>query len=186
MKIIKNKIVKLDRDNVDTDQIIPAKYLTVTDKSGLGKHLFSYWRYYENGTLNKDFPLNEFPESTILIAGKNFGCGSSREHAPWAIKDFGIQAIICESAADIFKNNAFKNNIPVIEIGEAAGQLKKFENGDEIIIDFEMEEIRSGDIEIRFFLNPFQKYCIINNINEFDFLLKQEDKISLYEEENKK
>ena len=184
MKFIEDEIVILNKDNVDTDQIIPAKFLTVTDKNGLAKYLFSYWRYDNNDKLNPDFCLNRYPESKILISAINFGCGSSREHAPWALKDYGFKAVICGSAAEIFKNNSFKNTLPIIELGDDIHKLLAKEDSKKLSIDFEKEEILIDELKLSFKLNEFQKYCILNDINEFDFLLKHSEKITKYEEEH--
>jgi len=182
---IKSKAIVLDVDNIDTDQIIPAQFLKATDKKGFGKNLFFNWRYNADGSENPEFPLNQ-KEGTILIAGNNFGCGSSREHAAWAIEDFGIKAIISTQFADIFKGNALNNNIIPIELKpNEIDEVKKFQqenDGAEIIVNVVSQTCKIGDEqEFKFDIDPMKKTYIIENTNELDFILKQEKEIREFE-----
>ena len=176
--------------NVDTDMIIPKQFLKTVKRTGLGKSLFFEMRYDENGNKIESFVLNNKPydNSSILITGKNFGCGSSREHAPWALLDFGIQCVIAQSFADIFYNNCFKNGmLPIIlnenEIEELAEYSKRKEN---IEINLNEQDISFGNKKIKFDIDPFKKKCLLNGLDDIALSLKQSDKISSYEEKMKK
>ena len=176
--------------NVDTDMIIPKQFLKTVKRTGLGKSLFFEMRYDENGNKIESFILNNKPydNSSILITGKNFGCGSSREHAPWALLDFGIQCVIAQSFADIFYNNCFKNGmLPIIlnenEIEELTEYSKRKEN---IEINLNEQDISFGNKKIKFDIDPFKKKCLLNGLDDIALSLKQSDKISSYEEKMKK
>jgi 3-isopropylmalate/(R)-2-methylmalate dehydratase small subunit len=170
--------------DIDTDQIIPARFLTTTTRKGLGKALFADWRYDQAGKPNPDFLLNR-PESAgcgILVAGNNFGCGSSREHAPWALLDFGIHAVISTEIADIFRGNSLKNGlVPVIVNAATHGWL--VENpGVEVTIDVESCELRLPDGRaVTFPIDGFSKYCLLNGVDQLGYLLNQGDAITRYE-----
>jgi 3-isopropylmalate/(R)-2-methylmalate dehydratase small subunit len=184
IRIIESKTVVLPRENVDTDQIIPARFLKVTDKKGLGKVLFTDWRYEADGTPKKDFVLNR-PEAAgcrVLVAGDNFGCGSSREHAPWALVDYGFQAVISTRIADIFRNNSLKNGLLPIVLDEASVQKLLAAPGTQIRIDLEAQTVSLPDgTTASFPVDAFSKYCLLNGVDELGFLLGQEETIAAFE-----
>ena len=171
--------------NVDTDMIIPAQFLKTIKRTGLGKSLFFAIRYDYNGTEIKNFILNQKPynNSQILIVGKNFGCGSSREHAPWALLDFGITCVISSSYADIFYNNCFKNGILPIILEEAKiKELSEYsKRKQEISIDLKEEKIFYGNKEIKFEIDSFKKKCLLEGLDEIALSLEKTGKISSYE-----
>ena len=176
--------------NVDTDMIIPKQFLKTIKRTGLGKSLFFEMRYDENGNKIENFVLNNKPydNSSILITGKNFGCGSSREHAPWALLDFGIRCVIGQSFADIFYNNCFKNGmLPITlnenQIQELTEYSKRKEN---IEINLSEEEIIFGNKRIKFDIDPFKKKCLLNGLDDIALSLEKSDKISSYEDKIKK
>ena len=175
--------------NVDTDKIIPKQFLTTIKRTGLGKHVFDEMRYKKDGTENDDFVLNQKPydKSNILIAGDNFGCGSSREHAPWALKDFGIKCIISTSFADIFYNNSFKNGLlPVMVTKHERDALledAKDRENPEIEIDLENQEIRRPNGgKIKFKIDPFRKKCLLEGLDDIGLTELHENKIKFFEE----
>ena len=172
--------------NIDTDMIIPKQFLKTIKRTGLGKNLFFEMRYDDNGNEIKDFILNQKPysQSTILIAGKNFGCGSSREHAPWALLDFGITCVISSSYADIFYSNCFKNGIlPIILLEEKIKELSEYsKRKEEISIDLNEEKIIFGNNEIKFDIDPFKKKCLLEGLDDIALSLAKKDKISDFEE----
>jgi 3-isopropylmalate/(R)-2-methylmalate dehydratase small subunit len=182
------RLVALPVDNIDTDQIIPARYLKVTDKAGLGEGLFSDWRYHPDGTPRPEFVLNQ-PENDgaqILLTGDNFGCGSSREHAPWALVGYGFRAIISTSFADIFRNNALKNGLlPIcVDAGTHAMLLKLIENTPtmELTVDLATQTLTfPGGDTVMFPVDPFAKKCLLNGVDELGYLLSFSDKITAYE-----
>ena len=180
-------IAVLDVDNIDTDQIIGSDHLKITNKNGLGQHLFSDWRYDSDGKDNPQFVLNqdETKLSTVLVAGDNFGCGSSREHAPWALLDFGIQVVISSSIADIFYNNAIKNGLLPIRISTDEHQFLLKMNSKPIEIDLNNQQISCEGRIIDFDIEPFSKYCLSNGIDQLDFLLNNLSKITTYEQQEK-
>jgi 3-isopropylmalate/(R)-2-methylmalate dehydratase small subunit len=171
--------------NIDTDMIIPKQFLKTIKRTGLGKNLFYEMRYDEQGNLIKDFILNlkPFTESKILLAGKNFGCGSSREHAPWALNDFGIKCVISPSFADIFYSNCFKNGIlPVVLDEKIIQELAEYSKREtEIEIKIETQEIIYGNKVAKFDLDPFKKKCLIEGIDDIDLSLKKISNIQNYE-----
>ena len=171
--------------NIDTDMIIPKQFLKTIKRTGLGKNLFFEMRYDENGKIISDFILNKDPhsDSKILIAGKNFGCGSSREHAPWALLDFGITCVISSSFADIFYNNCFKNGIlPIIVEEEKIKELSEYSNRkEEISINLEDEKIIYGNNEIKFEIDPFKKKCLLEGLDDIALSLKKSEKIETFE-----
>jgi len=188
--ILKSIPANLPMMNIDTDMIIPKQFLKTIKRTGLGKSLFFEMRYAENGEKNNEFVLNQKPynRSAILIAGKNFGCGSSREHAPWALLDFGIQCIISTSFADIFYNNCFKNGmLPIVlekkEIDEIIQYSERKEN---IEINLTKQEINFGNKKIEFEIDPFKKKCLLNGLDDIAMSLEKSEKISSYETELKK
>ena len=175
--------------NVDTDMIIPKQFLKTIKRSGLGKSLFFDMRYDDNGNEIKDFILNKEPynKSKILIAGKNFGCGSSREHAPWALLDFGITCVISSSYADIFYNNCFKNGIlPIILAEDKIKELSEYsKRKEEIAIDLKEEKIIFGNNEIKFEIDTFKKKCLIEGLDDIALSLEKSEKIIFFETELK-
>ena len=175
--------------NIDTDMIIPKQFLKTIKRTGLGKNLFFEMRYDDNGSEIKNFILNQQPynKSKILIAGKNFGCGSSREHAPWALLDFGITCVISSSFADIFYNNCFKNGIlPIILKEEKIKELSEyFKRQEEIEIDLKEEKIVFGNNETKFEIDVFKKKCLLEGLDDIALSLKKSEKISSFETELK-
>ena len=175
--------------NIDTDMIIPKQFLKTIKRTGLGKNLFFEMRYDDQGNEIKDFILNKKPfnQSKILIAGKNFGCGSSREHAPWALLDFGITCVISSSYADIFYNNCFKNGILPIKIDEEKiKQISEYSlRKEEIKIDLNEQKIIFGNNEIKFDLDQFKKKCLIEGLDDIALSLKKSEKIISFEEKLK-
>jgi len=176
--------------NVDTDMIIPKDYLKTIERTGLGKGLFAELRYNDDGSENKEFVLNQpaYRKAQILVAGDNFGCGSSREHAPWALLDFGIRSVISTSFADIFYNNCFKNGILPIKVSkEDLGKLMDdAERGANatITIDLVNQEIHGPDGGmVKFDIDPFRKHCLLNGLDDIGLTLEKRDRIARYEEQ---
>ena len=175
--------------NIDTDMIIPKQFLKTIKRTGLGKNLFFEMRYDDNGNKIGDFILNKdpFTNSKILIAGKNFGCGSSREHAPWALLDFGITCVISSSFADIFYSNWFKNGIlPIIVDEEKIKELSEYANRkEEISVDLKEEKIVYGNNEIKFKIDSFKKKCLLEGLDDIALSLNKSDKIKSFEQKLK-
>ena len=175
----------LSLQNIDTDMIIPKQFLKTIKRTGLGKNLFYEMRYDENGKIIDEFILNKEPynKSKILLAGKNFGCGSSREHAPWALSDFGIKSVISSSFADIFYNNCFKNGIlPIIINEESVLELSAYsKRQEEIEINLEKQEIYFGNKVIKFKVDEFKKKCLINGLDDIDLSMEKVSHIDSYE-----
>ncbi|MGB0132813.1 3-isopropylmalate dehydratase small subunit [Dokdonella sp.] len=186
MNEIRSRTACLPFENIDTDRIIPARFLTTTERSGLGRHAFNDWRYLEGGEENPDFPLNK-PEATgcrILVAGRNFGCGSSREHAPWALLDYGIEAVISSEIADIFRSNSLKNGLLTIVIDEAAHKDLLSSPGEGLVIDISAGSIlRPDGSVIPFSLDRFARHCLLSGIDQLGFLLDAETEISTWEKQ---
>lgn len=186
--LLTSRIVPLPIDNIDTDQIIPARFLKTISKEGLDRNLFYDWRYEEDGSERPDFILNK-PEAKgaqILLAGDNFGCGSSREHAPWALTQFGFRAILSSSFADIFLGNALKNSLlPVVIPEDVKKELFALREKDEnltITIDLETQTLSLPDgRKVEFPVDPFAKYCLLNGVDELGYLLKHEAEIAAWE-----
>jgi 3-isopropylmalate/(R)-2-methylmalate dehydratase small subunit len=181
---IHSRSVALATANIDTDQIIPARFLTTTQRAGLGRHAFADWRYRADGSPNPDFVLNraEARGASILIAGHNFGCGSSREHAPWALLDAGIEAVISSAIADIFRNNALKNGLLALVVAPDAHQSLLDRAGETLEIDLQSNRIvRSGTDAITFALDPFARQCLLDGVDELGYLLQRTDLISRFE-----
>ena len=176
--------------NIDTDMIIPKQFLKTIKRTGLGKSLFFEMRYDEKGKTIKEFVLNKEPykNSSILIAGKNFGCGSSREHAPWALLDFGIKCIISSSFADIFYNNCFKNGmLPIILDEKKIQQLSQYSTRKEKVeINLKEQEILFGNSKIKFDIDPFKKKCLLEGLDDIALSLEKSEKISSFEDKFKK
>jgi len=185
---ITSRVISLPRNNVDTDQIIPAHYLKVTDKAGLAKGLFSGWRYRSDGSPAPDFPLNQerYQDAQILLVGDNFGCGSSREHAPWALIGWGIRAMISTSFADIFCNNALKNYLLPVVVDERTHSevVAALEANPtlEVSIDLPSQTLQWPEgSEILFPIDPFSKTCLLEGVDQLGYLLKHEVQIAAYE-----
>ena len=176
--------------NVDTDMIIPKQFLKTIKRTGLGESLFFEMRYDESGKKIKEFVLNKEPyaNSTILIAGKNFGCGSSREHAPWALLDFGIKCIISSSFADIFYNNCFKNGLLAVVMDEKKIEeiVQYYERKENKEINLAEQEVIFGNKRIQFEIDPFKKKCLLNGLDDIAMSLEKSEKISSYENKMKK
>ncbi|HYX92603.1 MAG TPA: 3-isopropylmalate dehydratase small subunit [Myxococcaceae bacterium] len=179
-----SRTVVLPSNDVDTDQIIPARFLKVTDKRGLGKQLFADWRYEKDGTPRPDFVLNK-PEAQgaqVLVAGDNFGCGSSREHAPWALVDFGFRAVVSSSIADIFRNNAVKNGLLPVVVDARMHRRLLEAPGATVTVDLEAQTLTLGGESARFEVDPFARHCLIQGVDELGFLLGQHAAIRAFEE----
>jgi len=175
--------------NIDTDMIIPKQFLKTIKRTGLGKNLFFEMRYDDSGNEIKNFVLNvePFNSSKILITGKNFGCGSSREHAPWALLDFGITCVISSSYADIFYSNCFKNGIlPIILAEEKIKNLSEYsKRKEEIFIDLKKEKIIYGNNELKFDIDPFKKKCLLEGLDDISLSLKKSEQINSFEKKLK-
>ncbi len=182
---IQSRTVVFPTRDIDTDQIIAARFLTTTSKEGLGKNVFYDLRYKKDGTPKPDFVLNQ-PESEgcgILVAGNNFGCGSSREHAPWALLDYGFEAVISTEIADIFRNNALKNGLVAIVVDEKSHQWFLDNPGAELTIDVEEMTIAAADGRTTAFsLDGFARHCLVEGIDQLGFLRQHQDAINSYEE----
>jgi 3-isopropylmalate/(R)-2-methylmalate dehydratase small subunit len=180
---IESKSAVLPLENIDTDQIIPARFLTTTERKGLGKHAFADWRYEESGAKRADFVLNqpEFADAKILIAGKNFGCGSSREHAPWALLDAGIHAVISSEIADIFRSNALKNGLIACVIDAAAHQYLLQHPGITIAVDVAAAQVQFAGQSYGFAIDPFTQHCLLNGVDSLGFILQQQAAIARFE-----
>jgi 3-isopropylmalate/(R)-2-methylmalate dehydratase small subunit len=178
------RTIVLPLEDVDTDQIIPARYLRTTVREGLGENLFADWRYDKDGSEIDGFVLNE-PESKgagILVAGRNFGCGSSREHAPWALLDHGFHAVISTEIADIFRNNSLKNGFLPVIVDEDTHRWLLAHPGIELTLDVEAKELTlpNGNT-VNFPIENFSRYCLLNGVDQLGFLMEQADAISAYE-----
>lgn len=184
---ITSRCVPLNRNNVDTDQIIPARFLKGTSKAGLGEKLFYDLRYLEDGSPNPEFPINQSQYSgSILVSANNFGCGSSREHAPWALKDYGFQAIIASSFADIFRNNSLKNQVLTIILPESVvlNLLESIERNPslEVSIDLPSQTVKiPGQVDQRFEIDPYRKKCLLEGLDDIGYTLSQLTSIEQYE-----
>jgi 3-isopropylmalate/(R)-2-methylmalate dehydratase small subunit len=181
---VHSRTAVLANENIDTDRIIPARFLTTTERTGLGKHAFEDWRYLADGSDNPDFALNK-PAARgcqIIVAGHNFGCGSSREHAPWALLDYGITAVISSEIADIFRGNALKNGLLAVVVSPAEHRWLLEHPGTELRIDVAAGSIRLPDGgEIRFELDEFSRHCLLNGVDQLGFLLQQDNAITVFE-----
>ena len=178
--------------NVDTDMIIPARYLKTIKRTGLGEGLFANMRFKEDGSDNEEFVLNQpaYKDAQILVAGNNFGCGSSREHAPWALMDYGIKCVISTDFADIFYNNSFKNGMLLIKVGpeELDMLMDDAERGANatVTVDLEAQEITGPDGGVvRFEIDAFRKHCLLNGLDDIGLTMEKEDKIASFEESHK-
>jgi 3-isopropylmalate/(R)-2-methylmalate dehydratase small subunit len=182
---IRSRTVVLPTSNIDTDQIIPARFLTSTSRAGFGKHLFADWRYDAAGNPKPEFALNrpEAKGASILVAGRNIGCGSSREHAAWALQDFGIAAVVSTEFADIFRTNCLKNGLVPVLVDEQTHAWLLSHPQAEVIIDVEQTTLTLPDgAAVSFPLEGFARYCLLNGVDELGFLLSQNEAISKYEQ----
>ena len=183
-KQLVSRTVILRERNIDTDQIIPARFLTTTERQGLGKHAFNDWRSLPDGSPNPDFPFNraENAGAQILVAGRNFGCGSSREHAPWALTDLGLRAVVSSEIADIFRSNALKNGLLPIVLDEAVVDGLLAQPGIELTIDIAARTLTLPDGSAhRFPLDAFAQTCLIEGVDQLGYLLKQQPAIERFE-----
>jgi 3-isopropylmalate/(R)-2-methylmalate dehydratase small subunit len=185
IKTLRSRTAVLPTTNIDTDQIIPARFLTTTVREGLGKNLFADWRYDAQGAPRPEFALNR-PETQgcqILVAGRNLGCGSSREHAPWALLDYGFRAVISTEIADIFRNNSLKNGLLPVVVDERTSQWLIEHPGAEVSIDLDSTTLGlpTGE-QVKFPVEAFARYCLLNGIDELGFLLDRMDQIKAYEQ----
>ena len=181
---INSKATVLPEIDIDTDQIIPARFLTTTSRTGLGKHLFHDWRYLDNGKENPEFILNKEKDSKneILIAGKNFGCGSSREHAPWALIDYGFKTVISSKIADIFKSNALKNGLlPIVVDDKTLCELIANSDKNITICVVSSEITLANKQRIKYEIDEFSKFCLIEGIDQLGFIQRNINKIKNYE-----
>jgi 3-isopropylmalate/(R)-2-methylmalate dehydratase small subunit len=182
--VIESLTFNLPVDNIDTDQIIPAQFLTTTEREGLGRHCFHGWRYGEDGREMPDHPLSGYrPERhKVLVTGSNFGCGSSREHAPWALLDFGVNAVISSRFADIFRGNALKNGLLPVTVDQHVVDFLMQHPESPVRIDINRNMLSVADYgEFEFPLDPFSAYCITRGIDQLDFILESEGQIRDYE-----
>jgi 3-isopropylmalate/(R)-2-methylmalate dehydratase small subunit len=182
--VIRSRTVVMPSTNIDTDQIIPARFLTTTTREGLGRSLFADWRYAADGSPRADFVLNQ-PAAKgcqVLVAGRNIGCGSSREHAPWALLDFGFRAVISTEIADIFRSNSLKNGLLPIVVDEATHAWLIAHPGTEVEVDLLATSLRlANGAAVQFPIEAFSRYCLMNGIDELGYLLSQSAAIEQYE-----
>lgn len=184
LKTLHAKLAVFPQADIDTDQIIPARFLTTTERSGLGRHCFADWRFDADGNERPDFPLNAPARrgAGVLLAGHNFGCGSSREHAPWALLDYGIRVVISTGIADIFKGNALKNGLLPIVVSEADWQRLADRDGAGISVDLQSLRIDPGVGEpIPFEVEAFARRCLLDGVDQLGYLLAQESEIAAFE-----
>nr|WP_320118617.1 3-isopropylmalate dehydratase small subunit [uncultured Marinifilum sp.] len=185
--VLESSYVPLPVENVDTDQIIPARFLKATSREGFGENLFRDWRFAPDGSLVEDFVLNKPNYSgKILVAGKNFGSGSSREHAAWAVHDYGFKVVVSSFFADIFKNNALNNGVlPVIVSADFLSkifQAVEKDNNQKIVVDLEKQSISLNGEKEEFEINPYKKNCLLNGFDDIDYLLNKKESIKEFEE----
>jgi 3-isopropylmalate/(R)-2-methylmalate dehydratase small subunit len=187
VQTLRSRTVVLPGSNIDTDQIIPARFLTTTTREGLGRSLFADWRYDAQGAPRPEFVLNrpEAQDCRILVAGHNFGCGSSREHAPWALLDYGLQAVISTEIADIFRSNSLKNGFLPIVVDQATSDWLVSNPGAEVTIDVADTTLSlPTGTRVKFPLEDFSRYCLLNGVDELGFLLDRRAQIEAYERQH--
>jgi 3-isopropylmalate/(R)-2-methylmalate dehydratase small subunit len=184
-KSITSRTVVLPRTDIDTDQIIPARFLRTTVREGLGQQLFADWRYLPDGKPNPEFVLNR-PEAvgcTILVGGRNFGCGSSREHAPWALLDHGIRAVVSTEFADIFRSNSLKNGLVPVIVDDATLQWLLGNPGAQVTVDLESSSLQlPGGRSVKFPIEPFSRYCLMQGVDQLGYLLSKDSQIKVWED----
>lgn len=184
--LLKTSCVPLPNENVDTDQIIPARFLKATSREGFGENLFRDWRFSSSGEPIKDFVLNQAEYSgKVLVAGKNFGSGSSREHAAWAIHDYGFKVVVSSFFADIFRNNALNNGVLPIQVSadflsSLFNAIEK-DNAQKVIVDLEKQELTYNNESCSFEINPYKKDCLLNGFDDIDYLINKKEKIHDFE-----
>lgn len=184
--LLKTSCVPLPNENVDTDQIIPARFLKATSREGFGENLFRDWRFSSSGEPIKDFVLNQAEYSgKVLVAGKNFGSGSSREHAAWAIHDYGFKVVVSSFFADIFRNNALNNGVLPIQVSadflsSLFNAIEK-DNAQKVIVDLEKQELTYNNESCSFEINPYKKDCLLNGFDDIDYLINKREKIQDFE-----
>jgi 3-isopropylmalate/(R)-2-methylmalate dehydratase small subunit len=188
ISVIRSGIVVLPIDNIDTDQIIPARFLKVIDRAGLGESLFADWRYDADGQPRADFVLNrqDVRGAQILVAGRNFGCGSSREHAPWALMGYGFRAVVSTHFADIFRNNALKNGLLPVSVNDETYHdlVRLFDEAPQAVVTIDLASqtlTLPGGACVHFPIDPFAKHCLLNGVDQLGFLLAEEPAIARYE-----
>ncbi len=182
---IQARTVVFANTDIDTDQIIPARFLTTTTREGLGKHLFHDWRYLPDGSSNEEFILNKAESAgcKVLVAGRNFGCGSSREHAPWALRDFGIDAVISSEIADIFRSNSLKNGLLPIVVDDNTLNWLLDHPYSEVIIDVALSTLTlADDTTVQYPIDEFARYCLLEGIDQLGFLQERDSAIKQFEE----
>ena len=184
LRRIESTFAVLPAENIDTDQLCPARFLTTTSRDGFARALFADWRFDAQGEPRREFPLNrpEAKGARILVAGRNFGCGSSREHAVWALRDNGIEAVIAPAVADIFRRNALKNGVVPVVIDVASHAALLANPAAVVVIDIETSTVKWPEGETRFDLEPFARHCLLEGVDELGYLLKQEGAIRRFEE----
>lgn len=186
--VLESTYVPLPIENVDTDQIIPARFLKATSREGFGENLFRDWRFNPDGSANEDFVLNDSKFSgQILVAGKNFGSGSSREHAAWAVHDYGFKVVVSSFFADIFRNNALNNGVlPVVVSPEFLSKVfaaVEADNGQKLLVNLEEQSISLNGEKEAFEINPYKKNCLLNGFDDIDYLLNKKENIEEFEQE---
>ncbi len=184
MKHVRSRLIAMPAANIDTDQIIPARFLTTTTREGLGRQLFADWRYRADGTPNPDFVLNQPAAQgcTVLVAGRNFGCGSSREHAPWALRDYGFEVVISSEIADIFRSNSLKNGLLPVVVDPATLEELLSQPGAEVAVDLEQSALTlPGGRVVRFEVEAFARHCLLHEVDELGFLLSHQSAIAAFE-----
>jgi 3-isopropylmalate/(R)-2-methylmalate dehydratase small subunit len=178
---------RLDRDDIDTDQIIPARFLRTTERTGLGEHLFEDWRCESDGTPKPEFVLNQpgAQDAHILIGGRNFGCGSSREHAVWSLMDFGIAVVIAQSFADIFRKNSLRNGLLPISVDAEnhVACLKAIESGAAFTVDLEAKSVGADGVSFGFDVDPFARTCLLEGVDDLEYILRHVDQIARFEKQ---
>lgn len=187
--MIESRTFNLPVENIDTDQIIPAHFLTTTEREGLGRACFYAWRFNEDGSERTDNPLgnHDTGRQQVLVAGENFGCGSSREHAPWALLDYGFRAVISSRFADIFRGNALKNGLLPVTVDTDVANYLLANPDSEVAIDIGNRKLKIQDYgEFEFPLDPFSAYCLLRGIDQLDFILQGADDINRYEQQHGK
>lgn len=186
--VIESSTFNVATDNIDTDQIIPARFLTTTEREGMGRFCFHDWRFNEDGSDRADNPLRtRTPEQNVLVAGSNFGCGSSREHAPWALLDFGFKAVVSSRFADIFRSNSLKNGLLPVTVEQDMIDFLMAHPGSGIAIDINKRTVEVEGFGCREFpLDPFSAYCLIRGIDQMDFILQNDAQVSAYEQKHGK
>ncbi|WP_400076568.1 3-isopropylmalate dehydratase small subunit [Winogradskyella sp. R77965] len=185
---LKSKAIPLHIENVDTDQIIPARFLKATDRKGFGDNVFRDWRYHKDGTVNTDFVLNDSKYSgSILVAGDNFGCGSSREHAAWAITDYGFKVVVSSFFADIFKGNALNNGLLPVQVSKEflSDLLQQIESNPQTELEVNLENqtisVIDSNLSEDFEIDPYKKTCMINGYDDIDYLVNNKEQIVAFE-----